>query len=69
MTVDRTRTARWKFVLRSKTLKVAKANNLGGTFDLTNAALVATIRSEQQFNEYQTCLMQAQNTHDSLSRE
>ncbi len=47
----------------------AKANNIGGVIDWTKAAgLIAAARTQQQFSEYQNCVIKANSAIEIISR-
>jgi len=49
-------------------LKRAKANSLGSVIDWTKAAaLIGAARTQQQFNEFENCVIKAKNARRILS--
>jgi hypothetical protein len=49
-------------------LKSAKTDSIGTTFDWAKAAaLIAAARTQQQFNEYENCVLKARNARRILS--
>lgn len=50
-------------------LGVAKANNVGRVIDWIKAAgLIAAARTQQQFSEYQNCVLKAEYAREIISR-
>ena len=49
-------------------LMSAKANSFGSAIDWTRAAaLIAAARTQQQFNEYQNCIVKARSAREIIS--
>ena len=50
-------------------LGAAKANNVGRAIDWAKAAgLIAAARTQQQFSEYQNCVLKAEKAREIISR-
>ena len=50
-------------------LKYARANSIGKAFHWTRAgALIAAARTQQQFSEYQNCVLKAESARRILSQ-
>ncbi len=51
-----------------RALKAAQANSIGKAFDWAKAAtLIAAARTQQQFNEFENCVIKARNAREILS--
>lgn len=52
-----------------RALSKAKADNFGRAIDWTKAAgLIAAARTQQQFSEYQNCLLKAKRAREIIAR-
>ncbi len=50
-------------------LGAAKANSIGRAIDWAKAAtLIAAARTQQQFNEFQNCLIKARSARENLAQ-